>query len=191
MDGRVFGVLYGYSHMRADTLLTGTVRRPSVPLVRGITCVLVATLLAGCAAAGSPTLPLPTLAPGEVALPEYLAEVGGAPQLCAGVAWVGFPVVVDGSRDDPALTWIVFGNDGHRENLLWPPGYRARFTPSLVVLDPTGQAVAREGEYATGGCPMLPGGTLIDLPTKTRPLGGSMASPSATPTNPPPSTAPG
>jgi hypothetical protein len=158
--------------------------------MRGITGVLVVALLAGCAA-GSPTPPLATLGPGEVALPEYLAEVGGAPQLCAGVAWVGFSVVVHGSRDDPALTWIVFGNDGHRENLLWPPGYRARFTPSLVVLDPTGQAVAREGEYATGGCPMLPGGTLIDLPTKAQPLGVSSPSPSATATPPSPSPAAG
>jgi hypothetical protein len=165
--------------------------RESLPLMRGFAALVLVAVLSGCAAAESPTPPLATLAPGEVALPEYLAEVGGAPQLCAGVAFVGYSVVVHGSPDDPALTWIVFGNDGHRENLLWPPGYRARFTPSLVVLDPTGQIVAREGEYATGGCPMLPGGTLIDLPTKTQPLGVNTPTRSATPVPPTSSPAPG
>lgn len=159
--------------------------------MRGLAALALVAVLFGCTAAGSPTPPFATLGPGEVALPEYLAEFGGQPQACAGVAFVGYPVVVHGSRDDPALTWIVFGNDGHRENLLWPPGYRARFTPSLVVLDPTGKTVAREGEYAPGGCPMLPGGTLIDLPTKTQPLGVYSPSPSATPVPPTPTPAPG
>jgi len=149
--------------------LTWRTWRDSLPLVRGLAALALVAMLAGCAAAGNPTPPFATLAPGEVALPEYLAEVGGAPQACAGVAFVGYPVVVHGSRDDPALTWIVFGNDGHRENLLWPPGYRARFTPTLVVVDPRGHVVAREGEYATGGCPMPPDGTWISLPTRTTP----------------------
>jgi hypothetical protein len=59
----------------------------------------------------------------------------------------------------------VFSTDGHRENLLWPPGFRARFTPTLEVLDPFGRVYAREGDPAHDHCPMMPGGVYLDIPT--------------------------
>ena len=83
---------------------------------------------------------------------------------CGGVGY-SQAVTIHGSTSDPALAWIVFALDGHRENLLWPAGYSARFAPSLEVINASGSVVAREGELATGGCPVPPGGTLIDLPT--------------------------
>jgi hypothetical protein len=140
-----------------------------VPPVRGFTGLLLLAFLVGCSSAPSesasrvPTQ-LPTLAPGEIPLPTFLEEVDGHPQLCAG-SWYTSDVTVHGSPDDPALTWIVFAVDGHRENLLWPPGYRARFTPTLEVLDPFGRVYAREGDPAHDHCPMLPGGVYLDVPT--------------------------
>ena len=107
---------------------------------------------------------LPTLAPGEIALPTFFAEVDGHPQLCAG-SWYEGDVRVHGSSEDPALTWIVFASDGHRENLLWPPGFRARFTPTLEVLDPFAHVYSREGDPAHDHCPMQPDGVYLDIPT--------------------------
>lgn len=125
----------------------------------------------GCTGApsGPPSateLPLPSLAPGEYALPTFQTMLNGQPVACGGVGYAQ-EVTIHGSAADPALAWIVFARDGHREDLLWPAGYRARFTPALEVLDPSGQVVAREGELVTGGCPMPPDGTYIDLPTVT------------------------
>jgi hypothetical protein len=58
---------------------------------------------------------------------------------------------------------------GHRIPTFWPPGYRAVFTPILVVFDPSGREVARGGVdleeqfhtgitpcYSTEGVYMLP-----------------------------------
>jgi hypothetical protein len=153
--------------------LTPILRQYSVSPVRGFSGLLLLVFLVGCSSPPSesasrvPT-PLPTLAPGEISLPTFLEEVDGHPQLCAG-SWYEGDVRVHGSPDDPALTWIVFADDGHRENLLWPPGYRARFTPTLEVLDPLGRVYAREGDPAHDHCPMLPGGVYLDVPTASSP----------------------
>jgi hypothetical protein len=124
--------------------------------------------LGGCAGASSSASapPPPSLAPGEYALPTFQTTLNGQPVACGGVGYAQ-EVTIHGSAADPALTWIVFARDGHREDVLWPAGYRARFGPALEVLDPSGAVVAREGELVTGGCPMPPGGTYIDLPTVT------------------------
>jgi len=126
--------------------------------VRGFGGLLLLALLTACVS----SQPIPTLAPGEIALPAFQTEVNGLPAACGGVGWARGYAVVHGSPHDPALTWIVFAGDGHRESLLWPEGYRARFTPSLEVLDPLGRVVMREGQSSTGGCPMPPGGIWID-----------------------------
>lgn len=47
-------------------------------------------------------------------------------------------------------------------NLVWPSGFRARFVPKLKILDVSGRVVARDGDLATGECPMSPSGVLID-----------------------------
>jgi hypothetical protein len=38
-----------------------------------------------------------------------------------------------------------------------PPGFTARFTPQLEVLNANGDVVAREGTGVTGGCMAGPG----------------------------------
>jgi hypothetical protein len=53
--------------------------------------------------------------------------------------------------------------DGHREEVVWPPGYYARFDPGLLVFDESGTLVARDGTHVLGGCAQ-PGGILVDLP---------------------------
>jgi hypothetical protein len=135
-----------------------------------LTCLLLLTwLLVACSATPPATTSpseSPSLGPGQHALPTFQPTVDGVPVACAGVGYLG-EVTIHGSTGDPALTWIVFEPEGRRENLLWPAGYQARFTPALEVLDPSGRVVAREGDRVTGGCAMPPGGTFISLPTIT------------------------
>ena len=88
-------------------------------------------VLAGCATRGSP---LPTLASWN----------GG----CRGV---GFEATLNGSPSDPRITWIT-ASGGQRHEIVWPPGYTARFTPNLEVLDANGNVVFREGSRVSGGC---------------------------------------
>jgi hypothetical protein len=136
-------------------------KRPSLALASAV----LALSIGGCGQS-RPSSSAPagvSLAPGEVAAPTYQTIVDGATVACAGVGFE-LDVRVHGSPSDPSVAWVVFP-DGHRENLLWPPGYVARFRPSLEIVDPTGHVVARENERATGGCPMPPDGLLIDLPT--------------------------
>jgi len=93
-------------------------------------------VLSGCAAGASslPTSSLPTLATWN----------GG----CRGV---GVKAKLTGSPTDPRIAWLT-GVDGQRMDVVWPPGYTARFTPQLEVLDPNGSVVFREGSTVTGGC---------------------------------------
>jgi hypothetical protein len=39
-----------------------------------------------------------------------------------------------------------------RRDVIWPPGYVARFTPMLEVLDETGRVIFRDGDAVSGGC---------------------------------------
>jgi hypothetical protein len=55
-----------------------------------------------------------------------------------------------GDADDPRVTWVV--ERGRREEIIWPPGYTAQFTPNLVVLDADGDIVAIEGAHVDGAC---------------------------------------
>jgi hypothetical protein len=124
-----------------------------------------ALALAGCSALPTPvpTAPTPTpvpslraLGPGELWLPVFLTMTAdGVPIACAGT---GFAQVVQlhGSATDPRLTWMTWA-DGTRRELVWPPGYSARFNPGLEVLDEAGNVVGREGAILSGGCPMPPG----------------------------------
>lgn len=70
--------------------------------------------------------------------------------LCAGVGYVD-EHTIHGSPDDPRVVWMT-GPNGERTELAWPPGYAAKFTPGLELLDQDGTVVAREGTQATGGC---------------------------------------
>lgn len=120
-------------------------RRVSVALVA-----LVA--LAGCA----PTTPTPNraLGPGEQWLP--VARWDGT--LCAGGGFVG-DFRIRGARDDPRLTWMQ-RPDGSRQDVAWPVGFSARFTPKLELLDEHGAVFAREGTHVDGGCATAEAGVM-------------------------------
>ncbi len=101
-------------------------------------------LLAGCAE-GPPTANRDQpWASGTSPLTKGLPE--GAP--CAGV---GLNAILHGDPDDPQLAWLVT-EVGTRVNVAWPIGYRARFNPTIEVLDHTGMVVLREGDRIHGGC---------------------------------------
>ncbi|HET7829191.1 MAG TPA: hypothetical protein VFL03_06515 [Candidatus Limnocylindrales bacterium] len=78
------------------------------------------------------------------------AEVGGIgiDQACAGV---GMQAFLHGSPTDPRAAWVV-SITGEEIDVLFPPGYTARFTPSLQVVDRTGAIAMEEGDYVYGAC---------------------------------------
>jgi hypothetical protein len=134
--------------------------------MKGTAAIAIVVLFATLAGCGSSHRSPPSLAAGEMALPEVVSEMDGRPILCGGGGFVE-PVTLHGSPSDPAVTWILFETSRGRENVVWPWGYRARFAPSLEVLDETGRLVAKEGVLIEGGCPMPPDGMLIELPCAT------------------------
>ena len=77
------------------------------------------------------------------ALPTLASYNGG----CRGV---GLDATLVGDPADPRVAWLV-GNGG-RQEIVWPPGYSARFTPALEILDASNQIVLRGGDKITGGC---------------------------------------
>lgn len=120
---------------------------------------LMVLALAGCGAPATPvapntgggiSFPAASLAAGEVALPEPspFDVPPGTKVACGGI---GIDATLHGSASDPHLAWLV--NDlGTRIEVVWPPGYRARFAPTLEVLDESDEVVLREGDHITGGC---------------------------------------
>lgn len=75
--------------------------------------------------------------------PEFLSEA------CAGVGLEGFRLT--GHPTDERVAWLV--NDaGSRLDVLFAPGLRARFVPSLEIVRDDGVVVAHEGDLITGGC---------------------------------------
>ena len=85
------------------------------------------------------------LGPGEVALPTVSEQI----DLCAGV---GLETVLHGDQRGPRLAWLIDTLGGGRLDVIWPRSYRARFTPSLVVLDENDQPVLAEGDAVMGEC---------------------------------------
>jgi hypothetical protein len=94
-----------------------------------------------------PPSPRPSLSGGLFALPTTNWLAGG---VCAGV---GLDAVLRGSPTDPRVAWLE-NNMGvqARMEATWPAGYRARFSPSLEVLDEHGNVVIREGDTVAGAC---------------------------------------
>lgn len=76
---------------------------------------------------------------------------------CAGV---GLDAVLRGSRDDPRVVWLEYNfaawyspdPAAPEPTILWPAGYRARFTPEIEILDATGTVVLRDGDHVDGAC---------------------------------------
>ena len=108
-------------------------------------------VLAGCAATPTPSR---ALGPGEQWLP--VAVWNG--MLCAGGGFVG-DFRIRGALTDPRLTWME-RPDGTRQDVAWPVGYSARFTPQLELLDDEGAVIARESDHVDGGCPTAETGVM-------------------------------
>jgi hypothetical protein len=70
-------------------------------------------------------------------LVEVQTAVNGQEILCAGGGYAE-EVVLHGSANDPAITWVEFAGTGRRANVVWPHGYFARFSPQLVVFNAGG-----------------------------------------------------
>ncbi|HEU4573328.1 MAG TPA: hypothetical protein VFR93_11630, partial [Candidatus Limnocylindrales bacterium] len=91
---------------------------------------VLAFVAAACAIAPSPAASsAPTLRPlgsGELPVRTVEPAPSGHGQACAGV---GFDAVLHGSPGDPVRTWIVYADGGRTDEVIWPAGYSARFTP--------------------------------------------------------------
>ena len=78
-----------------------------------------------------------------------MLQTAQQPTGCRGV---GSPGILRGQHDDPRVAWT----DDGRPRLVWPPGFVAWFNPTLVIVDPTGHVVFREGDVIPGGCAIGP-----------------------------------
>jgi hypothetical protein len=94
--------------------------------------------------------------PGEYALPaNYASPPVWLGTICAGV---GLEATLHGDPSDPRIAWlenrigVPDGTTGRRMDVVWPAGFRARFTPKLEVLNGLGQVVLREGDMVGGAC---------------------------------------
>jgi len=59
-------------------------------------------------------------------------------------------MTIRGDASDPRIVWEV-GPSGGRQDVAWPEGCTARFTPKLEVIDPSGRVILRDGDQLTGG----------------------------------------
>jgi hypothetical protein len=127
-------------------------RPPDAP-ARAVTpgALLVCLLLVSCAG----PVPPPPVSPGPFAdsipLPGSFPwpSPPATPPACAGV---GLDAILHGDPADPAVTWLDDRAGGGRLEVTWPVGFRARFAPRLVVVDPTGRVVHRDGDAIDGAC---------------------------------------
>jgi len=73
-----------------------------------------------------------------------------------GCGGVGLDAIVRGSPSDPRHVWLedqlTTSTFGPLMNLVWPEGYRVRFTPKAEVLDGWGNVVLRDGDHVSGTC---------------------------------------
>ena len=123
-----------------------------VHLVSGAVLAALALAACGTSTGSSPTVTPSTsvasFSPGELPLPTP-PFVNNPPDICAGV---GISALLRGDAHDPVLTWVEDTMTHTRRDVVWPVGYRARFTPRLEVLDASGTVVLREGDLITGTC---------------------------------------
>ena len=115
------------------TSTTGRCRRGAL---RGL--LAAAVVIAAVAACGLGTRPSFALPPGAMAIPTDPSLVSAADSqiLCNAAAVI--PHVEGYLRGDPSDTaWPVWleAADGHRQYVLWPPGFSVRFTPDPELLD--------------------------------------------------------
>lgn len=114
--------------------------------------VLIPLLLAisACGASPPPSVSPRPLVSDTLALPtDPLVDLPpGAVAACAGIA---LSAILHGDATDPHLAWLI-SDPGTRLDVTWPPGYRARFTPHLEVVDTGGVVVLKEGDPVSGAC---------------------------------------
>jgi hypothetical protein len=80
---------------------------------------------------------------------EHPLPLAENPNACRGV---GIEATLAGSPTDNRVTWLVRAENGNETPLVWPPGWKARFTPSLEVMDPSGIVRFRQGDLVSGAC---------------------------------------
>lgn len=107
-----------------------------------------------------PSFSVAPLASGEIALPTE-RPVSLEPGVATACAGVGLGALLHGDASDARATWLVDTSNGTRIDVVWPPGYRARFAPDLEVLDASGVVVLRAGDAVTGGCGTVDAGILL------------------------------
>ena len=137
--------------------------------MRGSRLALIAVAMAAAAACAGTTVPssvpsaLPSPSPSSVPNPpssdvllyplpadaSLTLGPGATPLACAGI---GTDAILRGSATDQRVVWLEDAASGRRMELVWPPGYTARFVPKLEVLDQRGNVVAREGHSVIGVC---------------------------------------
>ena len=106
---------------------------------RAIAILILAVCLNAC---GSSTTPTPSSSP-------KLPTVASADNACAGIGLMN--TTLAGDPSDPRLAWLVQPG-GKRLDVVWPPGFTARFVPTLEILDAAGDVVFRAGDPVDGGC---------------------------------------
>jgi hypothetical protein len=120
---------------------------------------LVAIILVSLPAAACNDQPHP---PTLFSLPEVTS-----PPNFGGCTGVGFDAK-EFLAGDPNFRPVAFARTsaGKRIEILWPPGYNARFDPRLEIVGPTGEVVAREGDEITAS--PLPWAGLVACPSLTQ-----------------------
>jgi hypothetical protein len=137
-------------------------------IVRRIVAVVALLVISACAAPISlPVLtpsssPMP-LASGDIALPTE-APIPLEPGVATACAGVGLGAVLHGDASDPRVAWLVDTSHGTRIDVVWPPGYRARFIPAIEILDASEVVVLKAGDAVTGGCGTADPGILLVEP---------------------------
>jgi hypothetical protein len=65
---------------------------------------------------------------------------------------IGLDATLVGDPGDPRRVWLVDAVSQERIEIVWPAGYRARFTPAIEILDEAGQIVMTAGNQVTTAC---------------------------------------
>ena len=115
------------------------------------------SFVVGCTSPAPPTAtPVPS---GFIDLPTLSGiapDTGGALLACGGVGFSDS--ILHGSQTAADKVWLEAVETFVSPRVVavrWPAGFRARFVPTLELLDPSGVVVAREGDLLTtiGGNP--------------------------------------
>jgi hypothetical protein len=114
-------------------------------------------LLAGCAA---PVTQGTVDGPSPTGATFALLTVDALPDACAGI---GLQAALTGDPHDRRFAWLKDASSGGRIDVVFPPGFSARFTPNLEILNAADQVVGREGDPVEGGC-IVGSGTLVLWP---------------------------